>query len=302
MTEKNTTLLAFAANQNSIRALLLLLRLGADKEINLPKQGTALAFAARAFRSRDAALILLRAGASVYCRSDLGPGFTVLHAAAEVADPAVEEDQQFCMVTLLINAFPAKLVNATVINSTTCRGSTALHYAAGAGNEKAVRFLIDHGADLNATDENGFTPFMVAQSSHYYYYDIYRSTPGQHSPVFDLLTQQSPGIRRVKQATGRISALLREHGCNLPDVDPATGGYVFLFIQALGFFLRGELELEDAFLRLDYPYFQAAGRTPRVVVGCDATRGTRYVIILDREGGEGSLFIPIPGKPGKGNV
>ena len=42
-------------------------------------------------------------------------------------------------------------------------GNTALHGAAYTGADSVVRFLVDHGASLNAQDENGQTPFRVAQ-------------------------------------------------------------------------------------------------------------------------------------------
>ena len=42
-------------------------------------------------------------------------------------------------------------------------GNTALHGAAYTGADSVVRFLVDHGASLNAQDEDGQTPFRVAQ-------------------------------------------------------------------------------------------------------------------------------------------
>ena len=42
-------------------------------------------------------------------------------------------------------------------------GNTALHGAAYMGADSVVRFLVDHGAPLNAQDQDGQTPFRVAQ-------------------------------------------------------------------------------------------------------------------------------------------
>ncbi len=42
-------------------------------------------------------------------------------------------------------------------------GNTALHGAAYMGADSVVRFLVEHGASLNAQDKDGQTPFRVAQ-------------------------------------------------------------------------------------------------------------------------------------------
>ena len=41
-------------------------------------------------------------------------------------------------------------------------GNLLLHEACGMGNLRLVEILITHGADLNALDEHGYTPLMVA--------------------------------------------------------------------------------------------------------------------------------------------
>ena len=48
------------------------------------------------------------------------------------------------------------------INETTKRGQTALHAAASAGADTIVQFLVDKGAQVNAKDELGRTPWSMA--------------------------------------------------------------------------------------------------------------------------------------------
>jgi hypothetical protein len=48
------------------------------------------------------------------------------------------------------------------IHATTKRGQTALHAAASAGADSIVRFLVDRGANVNAKDELGRTPWSMA--------------------------------------------------------------------------------------------------------------------------------------------
>ena len=57
------------------------------------------------------------------------------------------------------------------VNATNEADFTALHCAAFTGLPELVQYLVDHGADLNARDWRGRTPFRLAegakQSFHY---------------------------------------------------------------------------------------------------------------------------------------
>jgi ankyrin repeat protein len=60
---------------------------------------------------------------------------------------------------------------------------TALHIAASGGHAEAVTLLLDHGADINARDNNGDTALDFAAFANYSRQGIFASLP----PVFYLL-------------------------------------------------------------------------------------------------------------------
>jgi ankyrin repeat protein len=56
-----------------------------------------------------------------------------------------------------------QLISLVNINEgTSDNGNTPLHYAAAFSNSQIIQFLIDNGADINATNNSGFTPLHVA--------------------------------------------------------------------------------------------------------------------------------------------
>jgi ankyrin repeat protein len=98
------TALHNAAEANAIQAIEFLLECGADIDLDIDGIGTPLALAATTFSSRDAAVLLLRRGASVYCKKSGGSGYTVLHHAVERADFELRFEQQFSLVRTLLEA------------------------------------------------------------------------------------------------------------------------------------------------------------------------------------------------------
>jgi ankyrin repeat protein len=48
------------------------------------------------------------------------------------------------------------------VNELSSTGGSALHYAAYGGQTNAVRILLEHGADVNASDRHGFTSLHQA--------------------------------------------------------------------------------------------------------------------------------------------
>jgi|SRR5579871_3753633 len=59
-------------------------------------------------------------------------------------------------------AVQAALEAGDDINAVDETGNTALHYAATIGNDAAVQFLADHGAQMNAKNKRGQTPLALA--------------------------------------------------------------------------------------------------------------------------------------------
>ncbi len=59
-------------------------------------------------------------------------------------------------------------------------GDTALHGAIIRGSELLVRFLLDHGADIEATNEKGWTPYRIAKG-------VFYSNTGKRWPEMETL-------------------------------------------------------------------------------------------------------------------
>ena len=56
----------------------------------------------------------------------------------------------------------ALLDHGADVNATDCNGNTALIYAASTGYLDMIRILLDHGANINATNDEGNTALMIA--------------------------------------------------------------------------------------------------------------------------------------------
>jgi ankyrin repeat protein len=137
-----------AAALNKADRLAILLKSDPEAVNRYSQDGwTPLALAAH-FGSREAAKLLLTAGADLAARSRNATGNTPLHAA--VAGKRHE------IVELLVEA-------GADVNAQDADGWTSLNLAAHEGVPETVRFLLDHGADPSIATNNGQTPIQTAE-------------------------------------------------------------------------------------------------------------------------------------------
>jgi ankyrin repeat protein len=140
---------AEAAQARHIEGVRALLKQGADVNAAQGDGMTALHWAATLGEGPMTGM-LLYAGANPRATTRLG-GYTPLHLAAQAGAAA--------SIAPLLEA-------ASEINARTATGATALMLASRAGNVDAVRLLVDHGADLNATESaQGQTALMFAAAA-----------------------------------------------------------------------------------------------------------------------------------------
>ncbi|EMR67995.1 putative ankyrin repeat domain-containing protein 52 protein [Eutypa lata UCREL1] len=90
---------------------------------------------------------LLSGGASLNSRDNCGR--TVLHYAS------LSQYHDHNMMSLLLNAGSKAFMNLGDDN-----GQTALHYTAERGFTEDIRILVEHGVDINTTDNYGFSPCL----------------------------------------------------------------------------------------------------------------------------------------------
>ncbi|KAM5341741.1 hypothetical protein ACJ41O_014772 [Fusarium nematophilum] len=97
---------------------------------------------------------LLRAGADPTRLTD--QGVSPLHIAAVARQPNI--------VGILLSEYEKRGAIKTMVDlpSNDALRRTALHYACRSGHPESVRYLIAHGADVNAVDAKGFTPLHAA--------------------------------------------------------------------------------------------------------------------------------------------
>jgi ankyrin repeat protein len=194
--EGGSTALRSAASGNDCDIMRILLDEGADVDAKGSSGWTALIVAARN-RCVEAVELLLEAGADVNARNNDGwtalmfatlgrrSSYDQMQSSRGAIDVYVTPDKKSIkMVEMLLShdADPnaqEKIVEWSGWGIPPTHGRTALHIAAANfGMGANVKALLDHGADVNARDGNGFTALMRV---------AYRSTKQDIPTVKELL-------------------------------------------------------------------------------------------------------------------
>ncbi|NIM14653.1 MAG: tetratricopeptide repeat protein [Candidatus Aminicenantes bacterium] len=166
--EKGKTLLSFAAQKGFSRLATFLISRGADVNAKDKWNFTPLHEA----KNQETAEVLINAGANLHARSNTG--LTPLRAAVysmrlDVAKLLASKGARsnFFMDAAMGRLKQIKHVvqrNREIINTIDADGWTPLHHAASAGQFEVAAFLIEKGADLNASSNKGDTPLHIAVS------------------------------------------------------------------------------------------------------------------------------------------
>ncbi|KAF8242559.1 ankyrin, partial [Wilcoxina mikolae CBS 423.85] len=86
-----------------------------------------------------------------------------VHYAAEIAGRSKDLDSAIEILRLIVEHDPDGL---QVLSSTDSRGRTPLHLAVTGQSHRAVEWLIEHGADVNAIDNRGRHPLHYVSAAH----------------------------------------------------------------------------------------------------------------------------------------
>jgi len=132
-----------AAQLDNAKAIKLILARGLDPNIREPNGGeTGLIVAMRYSANKTLALLLAQPGINLELRA--ANGNTALMMAAFNHNMA---------------AVKTLIAKGAEVNQT---GWTALHYAAAAGDQEIVAYLLEHYAYIDAESPSGMTPLMIA--------------------------------------------------------------------------------------------------------------------------------------------
>jgi ankyrin repeat protein len=153
-------------------------------------------------------------------------------------------------------------------------GATALHSAAKASDDEAVRLLLDYGADVTLANVFGVTPILAAAGVGHRY-AVLRETPirGAYKTGEDALATlkillEADGANFDNVGTGRLAGLTAAHG--------AAGEGWFEVIELLGE------------LGIDIDAANAKGETPRDLAAAAQHRQTVALLdeLLNRPGSQ----------------
>ena len=201
--ESGKTSLIEAISKRNEEEINLLLSQGANVETTCAEMMSPLMHAVT-LRAPDIVSTLLEHGASVDVSLS---GWTPLHKAVDLGDVASMRlllshgaDIEFKSPLEFVNAQSAKARIRAIASgepnvesdnvSVSDRGWTPLHRASRKDNEAVVRFLLDHGADIEAQTPEKFTPLMCACEN-------------LHPAIVDLLLMREANIHACDAAGWR---------------------------------------------------------------------------------------------------
>ncbi len=151
------TPLILACNSNYTELAKLLIDGGADIHLKADNGATALIMAA--MNSQELTELLLSKGADIHARSNNGTG-----AFTNCTMGIISGRVGYELADLLL----AKGAEIDELNTTDFySGYTPLFWAVYDNNEQLVQYLIEHGARVNASAQNGKTPLSLASEAGY---------------------------------------------------------------------------------------------------------------------------------------
>lgn len=231
-----------AASGNAARVIDFLMSQGAHVDLDMDILGTPLNVAAGSLRTRDAAMRLLKSGASIRCCKADGENYTVLHRAVSDPDLELRGDQQFSLVSTLLEAFPEQFLEdeGLTLNLVDRYGQSVLHRAVMMADVSSVQALLElPGIDLSMRDLLGETALTLAlRQAHY-------AHPWTEASFKEFLVEKMgysedsvysrdlSHIRQWYKSVGkRIAKMLIDKGSPIPSRNSSTGDYDFLLEHA----------------------------------------------------------------------
>lgn len=176
--------------------------------MNPKSDGTSLLNSFALLGSFDAVGYLLEKGATASILQ--ADGSTILHSVVRTTEPSQDLHRSKLLSIILESG------NEVPVNHRNSKGWTALKLASKKGLEQCVEVLLNHGADPNISDNEGYLPLHNAVGNTdvvklliEYTTNINKQTHGGETPLYLAISQNST----------RSSLILLEHGAdpNIPN-------------------------------------------------------------------------------------
>jgi ankyrin len=231
------------------QSVRLLVAAGADinaKRAGVGDQWTPLTYAAGKRCCTAVPDILLQAGADPCVRASPGRS-TALHIAAKVrlADTC----------KMLITR-----AGGSILEVRDCQGLTALKYATIGGRTDNVKLLLQHGADVNAADNNKATPLFAASLEQHTNVAFQLLEAGADVNALDANRHSSVRAAFVSNNTA-LFALVLQHGADIGVTDVLGQNELFSAAQ------YGHVRMMEILVQrgLSVHATDSSGRTPLII-------------------------------------